>query len=281
MQAETSISETSNIHYWTYHQSKKPTIIMIHGFTGNHEGFQYIEPLLKEYRLIIPDLPGFGASTIARDDWSIDAIAALLNDFVASLKLKEPPFIFGHSMGGLVVSSMLSQAPVGMYNPRAVLLSPVPTPIRKNDVRRPGAVLGALQYKIGAHGGRAGKKLVKSRTISRALTRFIMTTTDKQLRAEIYHHHFKNLEYISSIEFYSKLYIDINRRGSIDYKDALRRYKILLITGDNDSVTPLKEQRKFIDAITPEKTLVLEGVGHLTHYERAPEVARAVQLFLG
>jgi len=280
MQAQTTLTENSTIQYWTYHQSKKPTIVMIHGFTGNHEGFQYIEPLLKEYRLIIPDLPGFGASTITRDDWSIDSIAALLNDFVASLKLKEPPFIFGHSMGGLVVSSMLSQAPVGLYDPHAILLSPVPTPIRKNDARRPGAILGALQYKIGAHGGRAGKKLVTSRTISRALTSFIMTTTDKQLRTEIYHHHFKNLEYISSIEFYSKLYTDINRLGAISYKDALRRYKVLLITGDADTVTPLREERKLIDAITPEQVIVLEGVGHLTHYERAPEVARAVQTFL-
>ncbi len=281
MQAKKTITETSTIHYWTYHQAKKPTIVMIHGFTGSHEGFQYIEPLLKEYRLIIPDLPGFGASTIARDDWSIDAIAALLNDFVASLELDEPPFIFGHSMGGLVVSSMLYQAPAGMYNSRAVLLSPVPTHIRKNDARRPGAILGALQYKIGAHGGKVGDKLVKSHTISRALTSFIMTTTDKQLRAEIYQHHFKNLEYISSIEFYSKLYTDINRRGAIDYKDALRRYKILLVTGSNDTVTPLKEQRRLIDAITPEKVVILKGVGHLTHYERAPEVARAVQTFLG
>lgn len=281
MQQHIVLSDTTTVQYWTHHPNKRPIIVMIHGFTGSHEGFQYIEPLLANYRLIIPDLPGFGASTIGRDDWSIDALARLLNDFVAALELKEPPYLMGHSMGGLVVSSMLAQAARGLYHKKSILLSPVPTAIRYNDSRRPGAILGALQYRLGARAGKAGEGIVKSRTISRALTNFIMTTSDRQLREQIHRHHFKNLDYISSIEFYSKIYTDINRRGAIDYIDGLKRHRLLLMTGDADSVTPLREQKKLINAATPERVVVIKGVGHLAHYERSSEVATAIRQFIG
>jgi pimeloyl-ACP methyl ester carboxylesterase len=279
MQTDVTLSDTTTIRYWTYHPEATITMVLIHGFTGSHEGFQYIIPLLPNIRFIVPDLPGFGASTIGRDDWSIDGIARLTNEFVASLRLPEPPHILGHSMGGLVVSSMLDQAPE-LYDKKAVLLSPVPTAIRTNDSRRAGAILGALQYAVGHRIPKVGERIVKSRTITRAITKLIMTTTDKELQKEIHSHHFKNLDYISSIEFYSKLHRDINRQGSIDHAKALRMFTILLISGDNDSVTPLREMRQFAAAIQPAQFIMLPGVGHLAHYEKALDVAEAIEAFI-
>lgn len=281
MQHSTTFVDAT-IQYWVYHPDAPRTIVMIHGFTGSHEGFQYIMPNLPHLRFIIPDLPGFGESDLLdREQWSIDALARTLNEFVVSLNLDRPPYLMGHSMGGLVVASMLAQAAPGLYDKQAILLSPVPTAIRRNDSRRPGAILGALQYRIGHRAGKAGELLVKSRPISRALTKFIMTTTDRQLQSEIYQHHFKNLDYISSIEFYSTLYTDINRRGAIDYAEQLKSYRLLLISGKKDAVTPVAEQQKLVQAAEAEQFIVIPGVGHLTHYESPREVAAAIKQFIG
>ncbi len=266
------------VSYWTYHPDAGETMVLIHGFTGSHEGFQYIIPLLPHIRFIVPDLPGFGRSTLHRDDWSIDAIAARLNEFVKKLDLKQP-YILGHSMGGLVVSSMLDQAPK-LYNNRAILLSPVPTPIRYNDSRRVGAILGALQYKLGYKVPLYGEKLVKSHRISKVATTLIMTTNDRELQKAIHGHHLGNLKSISSIEFYSQLHRDINRHGSIDHADALRKLAILLISGVSDNVTPLKEMQVFANAIQPEEFIVLPGVGHLAHYEKPRDAAEAIEQFI-
>jgi pimeloyl-ACP methyl ester carboxylesterase len=267
--------------YWLYHPHATKTIVMIHGFTGNHKGFQYIIPLLSDFRCVVLDLPGFGESSLpGREDWTIDSIARLANNFVRSLGLKEPPLIFGHSMGGLVVSSMLHQAPT-LYHQRGVLLSPVPTAIRSNDSRRVGAILGALQYGLGYRLPKAGEKIVKSKTIAKVATRLIMTTNDRQLRKAIHSHHFDNLNYISSIEFYSKLHHDINRQGSIDFAASLRTRELLLILGSNDNVAPMKEQEKFIRAIRPLEIHIIPGVGHLAHYEEPARVANTTKQFLG
>jgi len=280
MQDSLKLSDGGTVQYWTYHDDAPTTMVLIHGFTGSHEGFQYIIPLMPDIRFIVPDLPGFGQSDLMpRDQWTIDALAALANEFVEKLGLAMAPHILGHSMGGLVVSSMVSQAPT-LYDHDMVLISPVPTPIRANDARRGGAILGALQYQLGHRTGRVGDKFVKSRTISRGLTWTLLHTTDKELRKEIYDHHFKNLDYISSIEFYSKLYTDINRHGSIDYTPALRDKRILLLAGDKDTVAPLREVKKFATAIHPDMFTIIEGVGHLIHYERAEEAARAISKFL-
>lgn len=276
------LSETSTVNYWTYHDDKSPTIVMIHGFTGSHEGFQYIIPSLKDYHCIVPDLPGFGESTIGpEENWSIDTIARLANEFVKRLNLSNPPYLLGHSMGGLVASSMLAQAKTGLYAKKAILLSPVPTAIRRNDRRRIGAVLGALQYKLGHTIPGLGPRLVGSKVISAAITRSLIKTNDKQLRSAIYGHHFKNLDYISSIKFYSTLHHDINQRGAIDFAKQLHDYKILLVCGDNDSVTPITEQRKLAQAISPEEFRVLSGAGHLIHYEAPGEISQAICSFLG
>lgn len=268
------------IYYWTYHENAPVTMVLIHGFTGSHEGFQYLIPLLPNIRFIVPDLPGFGISDLmSKRNWTIESIARLTNEFVESLQLPEPPHILGHSMGGLVVSSMVSQKPK-LYHKDMVLISPVPTAIRRNDKRRGGAILGALQYRLGHRAGWVGKRLVKSRTISRGLTWTLLHTTDKQLRREIYGHHFKNLDYISSIEFYSKLYLDINRQGSIDYAAALKKKRVLLLAGNKDTVAPLKEIHCLARAIQPDTMIVIKDVGHLIHYERAAEAAEAIGQFL-
>ena len=280
MQNSLRLTNDVTVHYWTHHDDAPITMVLIHGFTGSHEGFQYLIPLLPHIRFIVPDLPGFGQSDLMpREQWTIDALAQLANEFVTALRLETPPYILGHSMGGLVVSSMISQAP-DLYDHDMILISPVPTPIRNNDARRGGAILGALQYKLGHTTGKVGEKFVKSHTISRGLTWTLLHTTDKELRKAIYDHHLKNLDYISSIEFYSKLYTDINRIGSINYTDALRDKRVLLLAGDKDTVAPLRETKKFAETIHVDTFTIIEGVGHLIHYERPREAADAILTFL-
>ncbi len=268
-----------DINYWIYNPEATNTIVLIHGFTGNYEGFQYIVPLLANIRIIIPDLPGFGNSGMPPiENWTIDGLAKIANDFVSSLDLKTPPDILGHSMGGLVVSSMIDQNP-NLYN-KVILISPVPSAITFPDSRYLGSLLGALQYRLACNLDKTGDKLLKSKTISRVLTKTLLKTKDKERRKEIYQHHFKNLDNISDVEFYRELYHDFNKKGSIDYASTLKTKKILLISGNRDSITPLKYMKNFADAINPDKFIIIKGVGHLIHYEKAPEASEAIREFL-
>ncbi len=271
--------QLNDVKYWTYHDSDKPICVLIHGFTGSHEGFQYIIPDLENFHLIVPDLPGFGESELTLDEFSIDALARKVNDFVRALNLKTSPYLVSHSMGGLVAASMLTQNPE-LFHERTVFISPVATKVRRLDSRSLGAFLGRLQYFVGKSVPKAGPKLVKSRLLSRLATSLILTTNERAMKKTINDHHFKNLDYISSIDFYHRLHIDINKKGALDYADELnKKFKPLIITGDKDNVTPLATEIKLANALNADLH-VLNGVGHLLHYERPTEVAAAVNAFL-
>jgi pimeloyl-ACP methyl ester carboxylesterase len=271
--------DSSDVKYWTYHETTKPTCIFIHGFTGSHEGFQYIIPELDQFHIIVPDLPGFGQSKLALDKFTIDALAKKVNDFVRSLNLTTTPYLVSHSMGGLVAASMLSQNPE-LFHEKTIFISPVATKVNYLDSRSLGAFLGRLQYFLGKTIPGAGPKLVKSRLISRIATSLILTTDEKAMKKTINQHHFKNLDYISSIDFYHQLHIDINKKGAVDYADELnKKFKPLIIAGDKDNVTPLDTEKKLVQVLSADLN-VIHGVGHLLHYERPKEVAAAINAFL-
>lgn len=269
----------NDVHYWTYHEPTKPTCVFIHGFTGSHEGFQYIIPHLQNFHIIVPDLPGFGASPLTLKHFTIDELAKEVNKFVSGLKLKTPLFLVSHSMGGLVAASMLSQNPE-LFHERTVFISPVATKVQYLDSRKLGELLGRLQFFLGKTVPGAGPRVVKSRLLSRLATKLILTTDDKALEKEIHGHHFKNLDYISSINFYHKLHKDINKKGAIDYAPEItKKFSSLIITGDADNVTPLPGEKRLAQALNAELKIV-PNVGHLMHYERPIKVAAAIDEFL-
>lgn len=271
--------KNSDITYWTYGDSAKPPLLLIHGFTGSHEGFQYIIPKLeKDFFIIVPDLPGFGESPVPEKPWTVDELARHTNTFVASLGLNKQPYLVSHSLGSLVAASMLGQRPE-LFAKKTVFISPVATRIRLFDSRKVGSLLSALHYGLGRQTGKAGSKLVKSKTISRTVTNILMTTKHPVLQEQIQQHHFKNLEYISSIDYYHFLQRDIIRRGIIDYKLQLRSSHILLIAGNKDKVTPIKGARLLAREL-PAQLEIIENVGHLAHYETPDEISKALCGFL-
>ncbi len=272
--------EISDITYWTYGDNTKPPLLLIHGFTGSHEGFQYMIPRLeKDFFVIVPDLPGFGESPLPPKPWTVDELARHTNDFVASLALAQKPYLVSHSLGSLIAASMLSQRPE-LFDKRTVFISPVATRIGWLDSRKFGSLLSALHYGLGRQTGKAGSKLVKSKTISRTVTNLLVTTAHPELKEQIQQHHFKNLEYISSVDYYHFLQKDIIRRGIIDYKLRLRSSHILLIAGNKDNVTPIGGTRLLAREL-PAQLEVIEGVGHLAHYETPDEISQALCDFLG
>lgn len=82
----------------------KPTLILVHGFSGDKDNWAMIAPELKDdFHLIIPDLPGFGeqerVSHIGFDNLSQ---TQRFKAFVDALGVQKP-HLGGNSMGGWIV----------------------------------------------------------------------------------------------------------------------------------------------------------------------------------
>lgn len=98
---------------WVYYEGGQgPTIVLLHGFAANKEVWLKAAPMLTaHFRVVIPDLPGWGESSRnAGASYNIDNQAARLNDFVQALHLQHA-LIVGHSMGGAVAGVYAAEHP--------------------------------------------------------------------------------------------------------------------------------------------------------------------------
>lgn len=75
-------------------------LLLIHGWGGSSKSLSPISDLLSlKYKLISPDLPGFGLSAKPDPNWGVEEYALFLIEIIELFKLK-PVVFFGHSFGG-------------------------------------------------------------------------------------------------------------------------------------------------------------------------------------
>ncbi|MGV8922477.1 MAG: alpha/beta fold hydrolase [Thermomonas sp.] len=90
-----------------------PTVVMIHGFTGSKENwYPLAERLHGRYRLLIPDLPGWGESERQPGaDYGFGAQAERVAAFIQVLSPGKPVVLLGHSMGGGIAALVAARYP--------------------------------------------------------------------------------------------------------------------------------------------------------------------------
>ena len=108
-------NRTVSLAYGDYHSdagANAPVVVLLHGSPGDHRDFTKLAPILaKRYRVITPDLPGFGSSSHVIPDYSNRAHAHYVLDLLDQLHVQSAHFV-GFSMGGGVALNIADIAPV-------------------------------------------------------------------------------------------------------------------------------------------------------------------------
>jgi pimeloyl-ACP methyl ester carboxylesterase len=77
-------------------------LLLIHGFCESRTLWKYCEKDLSAYfRVIVPDLPGFGESRLEEPEVSMEYFAEQIKELLDALKI-EKCIMIGHSLGGYV-----------------------------------------------------------------------------------------------------------------------------------------------------------------------------------
>ena len=85
-------------------------LVLVHGFLGSSKMWEPQIDFFKDYfRVITPDLPGFGRSNKAKSHNNIQSIANLLLDCLEEKKI-DKFHLLGHSMGGMIVQEMAKKS---------------------------------------------------------------------------------------------------------------------------------------------------------------------------
>ncbi|PIP95617.1 MAG: hypothetical protein COW00_00565 [Bdellovibrio sp. CG12_big_fil_rev_8_21_14_0_65_39_13] len=99
------------LHYMETGNPDGPILIYIHGFGDNKDGFLWPAMLLKKYRVLMPDLPGFGDNPQNwQRNYSMDYSKACLWNWIEELDLG-PCHVAGNSLGGALSIKLCLEHP--------------------------------------------------------------------------------------------------------------------------------------------------------------------------
>ncbi|MEJ6489244.1 alpha/beta hydrolase [Leucobacter sp. USCH14] len=267
-------------HAWSFGAESGETLILVHGFRGDHHGLQgiaaRIAELRPELRVIVPDLPGFGESAaIPARTHDLTLYGDWLRAFAAAVA-PDGFDVLGHSFGSLVVASAIAG---GMEPARLILINPISSPA----LAGPQAAL--TQLAVGYYRAadllpeRAARRLLGNPVIVRVMSEVMAKTQDPELRAWIHDQHSR---YFSRFADPSTLLEAF--RASVshtvgEFADAFTM-PTLMIAGERDDITPLVKQLELQHRVPGSRLRIVPGSGHLVHYEAVDDAAAFVSDFI-
>jgi pimeloyl-ACP methyl ester carboxylesterase len=105
--------ENHPIHYIQTGRIENPTLFFVHGSPGSWDAFKdYLADslLLKKYRMIAVDRPGFGYSDFGEAE-DLLTQSKWLSEFIEKVDNHQPVILVGHSLGGPVIAKMSALLP--------------------------------------------------------------------------------------------------------------------------------------------------------------------------
>lgn len=240
-------------------------IILLHGFGSSKDHWPaFAKHFTANYRVLIPDLPGFGDSTKLKEgEFSIQFEAENVRKFAEALHC-EKFHLVGHSMGGNIAGNFAVAYP-GMVKSLALIdaarvISPVKSefdllmekginPYMMKDVKDFDRFMEFMYYK------------------PPQVPSFIKNYVARQI--------------IKSYAEYEKSFND-GWEKSIFPEDRIRKITAptLIIWGDSDKNFNLSCARIFEKNIKNSRLVIIKECGHIPIMEKPDETAAAYQAFL-
>lgn len=264
--------------YWVYGPpDARDTVVIAHGYRGEHHGIEPIIAHLPDVRFISPDLPGFGESTPLTDlKHSIDGYATWLHAFVDAVAPGGRALILGHSFGSIVTASVVAD---GLATPGLILVNPIAVSGLKGP--RPFVTkLTVAYYKLARLlPDRLGRALLGNWLIVHFMSVSLAKTKNETLRRWIHNEHHTYFSRFASRDvvvegFLASISTDVSAFA------AGIRVPTLLVAADLDDITPVSAQFELEKMMPDARLIVLNDVGHLIHYELPHLAADAIRAFL-
>jgi pimeloyl-ACP methyl ester carboxylesterase len=243
------------------------TLVLIHGFPLNPAMW---DPQLvlaeRGWRIIVPELRGFGAGASAAGDpatTSIDDYAGDTIDLLDKLHVKDA-VVCGLSMGGYIAFAMFRHAPTYF---RAMVLADT-----KSQGDSPEAVTGRKNM----------QQLVRDKgpeAVADALVPKLLCDATRAGRPDVVEHLRRQITGNSVESIVGALTAMMTRADSTPTLPTLR-IPVQIIVGDQDAVTPPPLSEQMHADIPGSQLAVIPGAGHMSNMEQPAAFNEALGSFL-
>ena len=261
----------ARIHYQEAGDEKAPPMILIHGFiSSNLVWSDVFLPLANAgFRVIAPDLPGYGYSDKPDDaEYTIDAQARAVIGLLNQLRI-EKAIIVGASYGGAIAATLALDYPERVE--RLVLVGPV-----TNDEPKKKLLLRISCLPI--VGDIVTPLFLGSRWVLRQRTQQVY----RRIGSALDEHKLAARHHLLATSNVHRAMIRTARRwraNRIQRDASLIKQPTMLVWGDVDTHIPLAEGLKLRDAIPHSRLIVFRNCGHLPPTEHPEKFVELVADF--
>lgn len=268
----------SDTRYWEYGpEDAEWTIVIAHGYRGEHHGFEPVIAHMPEYRFIGADMPGFGESSpLTLVPHSIEGYATWLTAFIDQLGLTGKAIVLGHSFGSIVGSRAVAD---GLTTPAYIMVNPISIP-GADGPRKFATALTVGFYRLGGRLPRAiAQRFLGNWVIVQFMSSNLAKTRDRSLRKWVHYQHHTYFNRFSDRDTVVEAFDASMSHSVADFASDLR-VPVLLVAAELDDITPVAAHYTLQREIPDASLTVLDGVGHLIHYEAPDRAAHAIRDFI-
>ncbi len=228
-------------------QGQGPDVLVLHGWGASAKAVSpVVNQLARRYRVIAPDMPGFGESQEPPEAWGVSEYCAWVLELCRIMDINNP-ILVGHSFGGRLIIKLVGQQKI--TPPKIVLIDSAGVLPKK----KLSTLLRIRTYKIGrtlfpAWGARMREKLGSAdyKNASPLMRQVLVKVVNEDLTP-----------------YFSK-----------------NPYDTLLVWGENDTDTPLAHGR-LMESLMPKSGLALiPGAGHFSYLDNPGLFARILDVYL-
>jgi pimeloyl-ACP methyl ester carboxylesterase len=230
---------------------EKPVLLLLHGW--GCEGSTYrklIDNLSPRFRVIAPDLPGFGETPEPPEAWGVSEYAEFIKSFCDDLNLQNPTLL-GHSLGCRIIIKLISE--YNFASGKVVL--------------------------TGAAGIKPAKSLAqKCRTaVFKAGKVFLAPFPRLKLKLQ---NRSGSADYRAASPLMRQCLVKIVNEDLTPLFPKVNR-EVLLIWGENDDSTPLADGLLMEQKMPNAGLAVIKNAGHYAFFDQPEQFGRILDSYLG
>ena len=237
---------------------KGPTILLLHGYTGNkYNWIKFVPYLTKDYHIVIPDIPGYGESSmIEKDSYNLSNQVLRLHKFAQAIQLNKF-HIVGHSMGGLFAGTYAVRYPDEIISVGLFSSSGVKSPEKSIMVQMKDKGINLFAIKNSNDMQRLTSLLyAKPPSVPYPIEKVLLKT------------------YISNRQIYEKEGNEIYPAFISLEKDLPKiKASTLILWGDQDKAVDISSVPVFEKGLKNHKTVIIKDCGHMPIIEKPQETA--------
>ena len=213
----------------------------------------------NHFRVITPDLPGFGKSNKAKSHNNIQSIANLLLDCLEEKKI-DKFYLLGHSMGGMIVQAMAKKDGDRIAKLICYITGP------RGEMPERFETIDQSRHNLKKNGLEATAKNI-------AKTWFILGEKAKYFDLCL------EIGKQTSIEAADNALIAIKNWDGVENLQDIKN-NTLIIWGDKDKSYNLKQVQTLEENISDSNLVIFKGCAHNVHLEQSDQFNHTIKDFL-